>query len=206
MQVENTGQRHDGGRRDLRLMSTGTQRKRHPHSLRWVTLDPDEATTNLLATPFGVSNKTVRRDHAGLPDLRVAIEENVCRPGLKTCSLSRESIVKLLMPLRMRYRGSAAYNSAGRNINAKQTTPPDPSGNLNASITLTSRKKIKTDIFRFGTATEIIAPNRTKPKSLKNSNKAPPNARLHLNARQVRRTEHHLHRSACHYPNLKTIQ
>lgn len=139
-------------------MNTGTQRKRHPHSLRWVTLDPDEATTNLLATPFGVSKMTVRRDHAGLPDLRVAIEENVCRPGLKICSLSRESIGKLLTPLRMRFRGCAACNSAGRNINAKQTAPPDPGGSLNASITLTSRKKIKTNILRFGTATEIIAP------------------------------------------------
>ncbi len=139
-------------------MNTGTQRKRHPHSLRWVTLDPDEATTNLLATPFGVSKKTVRRDHAGLPDLRVAIEKNVCRPGLTTCSQPRETIGKLLTPLRMRFRGSAACNSAGRNINAKQTAPPDPSGSLNASITLTSRKKIKTNILRFGTATEIIAP------------------------------------------------
>lgn len=139
-------------------MNTGTQRKRHPHSLRWVTLDPDEATTNLLAAPFGVSKKTVRRDRGGLPDLRVAIKEHVCRPGLKTCILSRESIGKLLTPLPMRCRGSAACNSAGRNINAKQTTPPDPSGSLNASITLTSRKKIKTDIFRFGTTTEVIDP------------------------------------------------
>lgn len=140
-------------------MNTGTQRKRHPHSLRWVTLDPDEATTNLLAAPFGVSKMTVRRDHAGQLDLRVAIEENVCRPGLKTCSPSCKLIGKLLTPLRMRFRGIAAYNSAGRNINAKQTTPPDPSGNLNASITLTStKKKIETDIFRFGTATEVIDP------------------------------------------------
>jgi hypothetical protein len=139
-------------------MSMGTQRKRHPPSQRWVTLDPDEATTNVLAAPFGVSKKTVRRDHAGLPNLRFAIEENVCRPGLTTCSQPRESIGKLLTPLRMRYRGSAARISAGRDINAKQTAPPDPGGSLNASITLTRRKKIKTNILRFGTATEIIAP------------------------------------------------
>lgn len=141
-------------------MSIGTQRKCHPQSLRWITLDPDEATNESL----GVSEKTVRCDHAGLPDLGVAIEEHACRHGLKTYSLSHASIGNVPMPLRIRFRGSAVRNSAERKINVMQTEPPDPGGSLDASVTLTRTIEIKSDILSFGSAADVIDPESHRTK------------------------------------------
>ncbi|WP_430454012.1 helix-turn-helix transcriptional regulator [Rhodopirellula europaea] len=73
-------------------MSMGTQRKRHPQLLRLITLGRGEATIESLAGSLGVSEKTVRRDIAGLRQLGIAIQEHVCRNGRKTYRLSRESI------------------------------------------------------------------------------------------------------------------
>ncbi|WP_231753190.1 WYL domain-containing protein [Rosistilla carotiformis] len=66
--------------------------------------------------------------------------------------------------LRIRFRGSGARNSAERKINVMQTEPPDPGGSLDASVTLTSTKKIKGDILSFGTAADVIAPESLRTK------------------------------------------
>lgn len=73
-------------------MSTGTQRKRHPRLLRSITLERGDETFESLAASLGVSEKTVRRDIAGLRQLGISIQEDVCEHGRKTYSLSRESI------------------------------------------------------------------------------------------------------------------
>ncbi|EMI21393.1 Helix-turn-helix, type 11 domain protein [Rhodopirellula maiorica SM1] len=82
-------------------MSMGTQRKRHPQLLRLITLGRGDETIESLAATLGVSEKTVRRDIAGLRQLGIAIEEHVCQHGRKTYSLSRESIDQVRQ-LRMR--------------------------------------------------------------------------------------------------------
>ena len=57
--------------------STGTQRMRHPRLLRLITLGRGSETIETLAESLDVSEKTVRRDIAGLKKLELAINEQM---------------------------------------------------------------------------------------------------------------------------------
>ncbi|GAA4444540.1 WYL domain-containing transcriptional regulator [Novipirellula rosea] len=74
------------------MESTGTQRMRHPRLLRLITLGRGNETIETLAETLGVSEKTIRRDLAGLRQLGITIEEHLGHNGRKTYSLSRDSI------------------------------------------------------------------------------------------------------------------
>ncbi|MCM2375079.1 HTH domain-containing protein [Aporhodopirellula aestuarii] len=79
-------------------MSMGTQRKRHPRLLRLITLGRGDETIETLAASLGVSEKTVRRDIAGLRQLGIAIQEHICKNGRKTYRLSPDAIGQVRSP------------------------------------------------------------------------------------------------------------